>query len=103
MEGNMKYTRETIKEVVFNNVERGAVYILPPCIPMRGYGGWGCENPSESLRLIEDLEMDSTDIYELIYDSCSKLGIEDEKLDFNSIHLNTIGDVIDVIWKAETK
>ena len=57
MEGNMKYTRETIKE----------------------------------------------DIYELIYDSCSKLGIEDEKLDFNSIHLNTIGDVIDVIWKAETK
>ena len=85
MEGNMKYTRETIKEVVFNNVERGAVYILPPCIPMRGYGGWGCENPSESLRLIEDLEMDSTDIYELIYDSCSKHQVSHERRRRNAV------------------
>ena len=99
-----KYTREKIREVVFENVKNGSIYILPPCLPMRSYGGWsGCGEPSERLKLIEDLEMDSIDTYELIYDSCSELGIEKEKIDFNSINLNTIGDVIDVIWRAETK
>lgn len=56
---------------------------------------------SEDLRLIEDLEMDSIDTYELIYNTCSELGIAEP--DFDSIRFNTLKDIIDSIYRVNIK
>lgn len=102
MEGNMKYTREKIRDVVFDIIQERSkyVYIPPIFIPQSV-----CSEPTEDLDLIGDLEMDSLDIVELVYNSCSVLGIDESKLDIknqNYDSLETIGDVIDMIWRTQT-
>lgn len=103
MEGNMKYTREKIREVVFDNIqERSKALFIPPFFIPQSV----CSEPTEDLDLIGDLEMDSLDIGELVCNSCSVLGIDESKLDIkyqNYGSLETIGDVIDMIWRTQNK
>jgi acyl carrier protein len=102
MEGNMKYTREKIRDVVFDIIreQSKALFIPPIFIPQSV-----CSEPTEDLDLIGDLEMDSLDIWELVCNSCSVLRIDESKLDTkyqNYGSLETVGDVIDMIWRTRT-
>ena len=92
----MKYTREKIRDVVLDNIDRKLMCIPPLVIPMPRVN-----NYSEDLDLIGDLDMDSVDICELVYDSCSELGIDGSMIDLEEVPPDTIGDVIDIIQRTQ--
>lgn len=89
--------RNYISDCVFDCIPDDKFWVVPIPIPTLRYS-----YKDENLRLIEDLEMDSMDITELVYDVCSMVGIDSNNLD-RGRKLETVKDLIDLVWDEYRK
>ena len=94
----MKLTRKRILETLIDNVPSTHPFLGIPYMIITVSKTDGDE--TERTRLIEDLEMDSLDVYSMICDTCDELNVEfygsgtgDEKIG----RLRTLGDCVDLI------
>ncbi len=77
--------RDEIRDIVFDCIPTSHIHI--PRMEM-----------AESLRLVDDLGMDSLDVHELVYDSCDELNIGYDDIDIKNLDRNwkTLGDLVDL-------
>ena len=89
-------TRDDVKRAVFENIPDKQLFVFPMPIPANR-----CMDPNENLNLINDLEMDSIEIVDMVYNSCEQLGIREDKIDMDDYgRLETLRDVINVIYTS---